>query len=282
MKNFSTQFNPQSPEVENPNIQEEKAEQHIEEERARCDWEFNLSTVVTSSSTGASTDTIGVIEFDPSDNLVATGGIARKIRVYSRKVTWLQHNDACDYYVCTPAKLSSLRWKPGSAGRVLGSGDYDGVVTEYDLDQKIPIFERDEHGTDGCLRLWSMHDARMIRVYMGHMNTRSFVGLSVWRTGGLLGCGSENNHVFVYDKRWGEPIWVHEFGVGSRDGRDPNFVSSVCWRQVGGEDGCTLGHLFWFLFFFFVGMLTKFFLCGCIILYKYWCCLFWYLASATS
>ena len=73
MKNFSTQFNPQSPEVENPNIQEEKAEQHIEEERARCDWEFNLPTVVTSSSAGASTDTIGVIEFDPSDSLVATG-----------------------------------------------------------------------------------------------------------------------------------------------------------------------------------------------------------------
>ena len=363
MKNFSTQFNPQSPEVENPNIQEEKAEQHIEEERARCDWEFNLSTVVTSSSAGASTDTIGVIEFDPSDNLVATGGIARKIRVYSVKsllpgenhsngehnVKSLQHNNAYDYYIWTPAKLSSLRWKPGSSGRVLGSGDYDGVVTEYDLDRKIPIFERDEHGgrriwsvdyshwnpfvgasgsddgtiqmwdprcegttnvakvrpsagggavccvefnpfggplvavgcadrraygydvrkmvdpvlifdghqkpvtyvrfldehmmvtsgTDGCLRLWSMHDARMIRVYMGHMNTRNFVGLSVWRTGGLLGCGSENNHVFVYDKRWGEPIWVHEFGGGSRDGCDPKFVSSVCWRQVG-EDGCTL------------------------------------------
>ena len=147
MKNFSTQFNPQSPEVENPNIQEEKAEQHIEEERARCDWEFNLSTVVTSSSAEASTDTIGVIEFDPSDNLVATGGIARKIRVYSVKsllpgenhshgehnVKSLQHNNAYDYYIWTPAKLSSLRWKPGSFGRVLGSGDYDGVVTEYDL-----------------------------------------------------------------------------------------------------------------------------------------------------
>ena len=346
----------------------EEEEEEEDGERVRRDWEFRLSTVVSSSCDGASSDTIGIIEFDPSDNLVVTGGIARKIRVYSvntllpgenhshgegADVTSLQHNNACEYYICTPAKLSSLRWKPDSAGRVLGSGDYDGVVTEYDLDRRIPIFERDEHGgrriwsvdyshwdplvgasgsddgtmqmwdsrcegiktvakvrpsgggsavccvefnpfggpliavgcadrraygydmrkmvdpvlvfeghqktvtyvrflddhtmvtsgTDGCLRLWSTDDARMIRVYMGHSNSRSFIGLSVWRTGGLLGCGSEDNRVFVYDKRWGEPIWVHEFGAGkwngNGDGDGPNFVSSVCWRQVG-EDGCTL------------------------------------------
>ena len=370
MRNFSMQFNPQTPELENPKIQEDQKRQHNteeeeeEEERSRCDWEFTHSTVVSSGTAGGATDTIGVIEFDPSDTLVVTGGIARKIRVYSVKtllpeenhehgehhVRPLEHNNACDYYIYTPAKLSSLRWKPGFSGGILGAGDYDGVVTEYDLHRKIPIFERDEHGgrrvwsvdyshwdpfvgasgsddgtvqmwdsrcdatesiakvrpsaggsaavccvefnpygdplvavgcadrraygydvrkmadpvlifdghqkpvayvrfmdermmvtsgTDGSLRLWSMDDGGMIRVYMGHVNTRNFVGLSVWRTGGLLGCGSENNHVFVYDKRWGDPVWVHGFEGGSRDGYDPNYVSSVCWRQSG-EDGCTL------------------------------------------
>ncbi|KAK2653829.1 hypothetical protein Ddye_013685 [Dipteronia dyeriana] len=330
----------------------------------RCEWDFNLSTVV-SSVAGAATDALGVIEFDPSDTLVVTGGIARKIRLYSVNsllagcggggVALLDHASAFEYCICTPAKLSSLKWRPGSGGRVLGSGDYDGVVTEYDLERKVPVFERDEHGgrrvwsvdysrwdpavgasgsddgtmqmwdprcdgggtcvatvqpsaarssvccvefnpfggglvavgcadrkaygydvrkmsdpvivfdghkktvtyirfldantlvsagTDGCLKLWNTNDSRTIRTYKGHVNSRSFVGLSVWRHGGLLGCGSENNHVFVYDRRWGDPIWVHGFESQlSRSARPAEtgtgFVSSVCWRQVG-DDHCTL------------------------------------------
>ncbi|XP_021803633.1 WD repeat-containing protein RUP2-like, partial [Prunus avium] len=99
-------------------------------------------------------------------------------------------------------------------------------------------------GTDGCLKLWDTEDSREIRTYKGHTNNRSFVGLSVWRNGGLIGCGSEDNRVYVYDKRWGEPIWLHGFGAvgeGSSGGCDEElgFVSSVCWRQVD-EEQCTL------------------------------------------
>ncbi len=372
MKSFGTKFGPptqpdqqthQRKRNEKQSIEEDKDED--KEERARCEWDFNLSTIVsstTSTSGGAVSDTLGVIEFDPSDSFVATGGIARKIRIYSLSsllpdehkhnnnvTTLLDHATACDYYMCTPAKLSSLRWKPGSGNRVLGSGDYDGVVMEYDLERKIPIFERDEHGgrrvwsvdyshwdpvigasgsddgtmqmwdprceggkvvatvqpnvsrssvccvefnpfggaliavgcadrraygydvrkmvdpvvvfdghgktvtyvrfldanmivsagIDGCLKLWNIDDSSVIRTYKGHVNNRSFVGLSVWRNGGLLGCGSESDQVFVYDKRWGEPIWVHGFEPVARAGCDLGFVSSVCWRQVG-EDQCTL------------------------------------------
>ncbi|KAE8723984.1 WD repeat-containing protein RUP1 [Hibiscus syriacus] len=327
---------------------------------ARSDWDFSLSTVISSTANATVSDTLGVIEFDPSNTILATGGIARKIRIYTlnpllpqeetQSIAFLDHVNACDYYICTPAKLSSLRWKTGSGGRVLGSGDYDGVVTEYDLERKLSIFERDEHSgrrvwsvdyshshpflgasgsddgtiqiwdtrcseggqcvakvqptaarssvccvefdpfgdalvavgcadmkayaydvrripepvytfdghtktvtyvrfldagtmvtasTDGCLKLWNVDDSRLIRTYKGHVNSRSFVGLSVWRHGGLLGCGSEDNQVFVYDKRWGEPIWVHGFEPMGRDRFDHGFVSSVCWRQVN-EDQCTL------------------------------------------
>lgn len=300
---------------------------------------------------------MGVVEFDPSGGLLATGGIARKIRVYDFKsllienevVSVLDHNSACDFCICTPAKLSSLRWKPGSGGRVVGSGDYDGVVTEYDLERRVPVFERDEHGgrrvwsmdyshcdpvlggsgsedgtmqmwdprceggkyvacvrpsgsrssvccvefnpfggalvavgcadkkaygydvrkmvdplmvldghskavsyvrfldhrtvvtsgTDGCLKMWDTEDHGPIRTYVGHVNSRRFVGLSAWRRGGLLACGSESNEVFVYDKRWGEPIWVHALEPANEQECERGFVSSVCWRQEG-EDGCTL------------------------------------------
>ncbi|XP_047322940.1 WD repeat-containing protein RUP2 [Impatiens glandulifera] len=316
------------------------------QQKPKFEWDFSLSAVV--SSAASLSDTLGVVEFDPSDTLFATGGIARKIRVYNLN-SLLSNGGACDYYICTPAKLSSLRWKPHSAGRVIGSCDYDGVVTEYDLEKRVPVFERDEHGgrrvwamdysnwdpviggsasddgtmqvwdprcdggssiaiirpsssnqipvcavefdpsggpmvavgcadrraygfdirrlsvpvfqldghkrtvayvrfldnqtvvtsgTDGCLKLWRTADQRPIRTYVGHVNARRFVGLSVWRNGGLLGCGSENNKVFVYDKRWGEPIWCN--GIGPNGQLGDAFVSCVCWRQMTAEDQCTL------------------------------------------
>lgn len=355
MKNFSSLQN-QIPESE---FAKEKGNHHNSSQQhettpLRCEWDINLVAAVSSSAIGAASDTLGAIEFDPSDSLLATGGIARKIRGYrlnslmpedQNGVALLDHGSACEFCICTPAKLSSLRWKP--AARVLGSGDYDGVVMEYDLDRKVPVFERDEHGgrrvwsvdyspadpvvgasgsddgtvqmwdtrcdgghcvavvqpsvvrspvccvefnpfggalmavgcadrkaygydrrkmtdpvlvfdghaktvtyvkfldgrtvvsasTDGCLKLWNTDDtaARVVRTYEGHVNSRSFVGLSVWRSGGLIGCGSENGRVFVYDKRWGDPIWVQEFNPVDRVG----LVSSVCWRQVG-ENECTL------------------------------------------
>ncbi|XVF50446.1 hypothetical protein PTKIN_Ptkin04bG0100900 [Pterospermum kingtungense] len=376
MKNFSSGFHPPVPPQERKNHEKEnigedkesQGDQNLEQTpaAARCEWDFVLSTVVSSVANTTTSDTLGVIEFDPSNTIVATGGIARKIRIYTlnyllpqdnvqfrgeqQNTAFLDHVNACNYYVCTPAKLSSLRWKPRSGGRLLGSGDYDGVVMEYDLERKLPIFERDEHdgrrvwsvdyshwdpfvgasgsddgtmqmwdprcsegggsvakvqptmarssvccvefnpfgdtliaagcadrkayaydvrkmvdpvhvfdghtktvtyvrfldaetmvsaGTDGCLKLWDINDSRLIRTYKGHVNSRSFVGLSVWRHGGLLGCGSEDNQVFVYDKRWGEPIWVRGFDQMARSGSENRFVSSVSWRQVH-EDQCTL------------------------------------------
>lgn len=323
---------------------------HDPTDRPRCDWDFSLSAVI--SSPAGSSDVIGVIEFDRTDSLFATGGIARKIRIYSLErlvkengaAASLDHSAACEYYLCTPAKLSSLKWKPGSGSRAIGSGDYDGVVMEYDLERRMPVFERDEHGgqrvwtidystwdpnfgasgsddgtiqmwdarsdagagaciapnrspvcgvefdpfagfqitvgcadsriygydvrrlvepvftleghrkavaytkfldsqtvvsssTDGCLMMWGTDDRRPIRRYTGHVNSRRFVGLSVWRKGGLLCCGSEDNQIFVYDKRWGDPVWVRGFAHPSPE---RSFVSGVCWRQTAEEDRCTL------------------------------------------
>ncbi|CAH2070257.1 unnamed protein product [Thlaspi arvense] len=297
----------------------------------RFDWDLSLSAVVSSASTGS--DAIGAIEFDPSGEILATGGIARKIRSY-RFSSWLgssSRDDRVESCICTPAKLSSLKWRPDLTGRVIGSGDYDGVVTEYDVEKGVPVFERDEHGgrriwsvdytlhngsvigasgsddgtvqiwdprngglektvrpgggvaaaicsvefdpfggpllavgcadrnayvydirrivdpivvldghtktvtyarfmdqhtivtgsTDGSLKLWDIANGRrVVRTCRGHVNSRNFVGLSVWRHGGLVVSGSENNEVFVYDKRWEEPVWVHGLGQAERLGCD--------------------------------------------------------------
>ncbi|GER50984.1 WD repeat-containing protein RUP2 [Striga asiatica] len=341
------------------------AEEDDEEEKPRCEWDFTLSAVISSSPTpSAAPDAIGVVEFDPTGEFLATGGIARKIRIYGTErslrpsAALLDHASACDFYLCTPAKLSSLKWRPGSGSRLLGSGDYDGVVTEYDLESRAPVFERDEHGgrrvwsldyhpgppplgasgsddgtvqmwdprcpdggrclptvrpgragpspvccvefdpcggplmaagctdraiymydlraissgptlvldghrgpvtytrfldfrtlvsssVDGSLIMWSTENGSPIRTFTGHANSRRFVGLSVLRDAGLLSCGSENNRVFVYDKRWARPIWDREFHrmadeEQKGDGRDPDFVSGVCWRQMAGDGRCML------------------------------------------
>ncbi|KAK1441482.1 hypothetical protein QVD17_07405 [Tagetes erecta] len=316
-----------------------KSSEKEETSSPKFEWEFEVSTVF-SSSDGLISDTIGVIEVNSLGTLFATGGIARKIRVYNLNST------SCQFNICTPAKLSCLKWKPWSAEKIMGSADYDGVITEYDLETQMPVFERDEHsgrrvwsmdyshcspvvgasgsddgtmqmwdprldggkcvgtveftspvccvefspfggafvaigcadrkgyiydvrnivgpvaifdgheravsytrfaddrtvvtsGTDGCLKMWNIQDQRLIRTYRGHTNQRRFVGLSIWRNRGLIGCGSESNQVFVYDKRWGEPIWVHGFEPDGRTRSEDGFVSSICWSQVG-EDECTL------------------------------------------
>ncbi|KAJ6417687.1 hypothetical protein OIU84_001128 [Salix udensis] len=139
MKNFPTKLHPHSQyhRTQESQNQETEAIEEQEEEKARCEWDFSLTTIVSSGgaadniSTPAISDALGVIEFDQTNSTIATGGIARKIRIYKlqsllphentgqdqvRGTTCLDHARACDYYICTPAKLSSIRWKPGSYG----------------------------------------------------------------------------------------------------------------------------------------------------------------------
>ncbi|MCO5549313.1 hypothetical protein L7F22_013455 [Adiantum nelumboides] len=62
------------------------------------------------------------------------------------------HDEAAVRIICTPAKLSSLKWRPLGAN-VIGCGDYDGVVTEWDVEQGLCLSERYEHSGQ---RIWSV------------------------------------------------------------------------------------------------------------------------------
>lgn len=62
------------------------------------------------------------------------------------------HDQAALNIICTPAKLSSLKWRP-LASNVIGCGDYDGVVTEWDVEQGLCLSERYEHSGQ---RIWSV------------------------------------------------------------------------------------------------------------------------------
>ena len=133
----------------------------------RCEWEFRLAATVPTTALPGASDAIGSVDFDPTSRLLATGGIARKIRMYD-VASMLLLDDSTGARagpgpgpatcICVPAKLSSVRWRPGGGGdasssSVVGCGDYDGVVTEYDVERGVASWERDEHAGR---RVWSL------------------------------------------------------------------------------------------------------------------------------
>ncbi|EFJ19649.1 hypothetical protein SELMODRAFT_444188 [Selaginella moellendorffii] len=146
-------------------------------------WAFRVRATIKPFASHA-TETIGSVAFDSSNELMATGGIARKIRVYDISAILdsedkQQQDQAADEddedglededeegrfvssrrrarntfdtdrsslsVICAPSRLSSLQWRPGKTGTI-ACGDYDGVVTEWSVERQIPLVERDEHG----------------------------------------------------------------------------------------------------------------------------------------
>ncbi|GLJ42702.1 hypothetical protein SUGI_0885300 [Cryptomeria japonica] len=157
-------------------------------EENKSEWDLKVCTVVGPSGTS---DSIGALAFDAKEyKWLATGGLARKIRLYNfnnlvdlqqscshedkeedlmdidgnsveqrnrfcgNDVLYVEHSSSIETAViCTSAKLSSLKWDPASGDLVICSGDYDGVVTEWDVERGIAVSERDEHGGR---RVWSV------------------------------------------------------------------------------------------------------------------------------
>ncbi|XP_047076089.1 WD repeat-containing protein RUP2-like [Lolium rigidum] len=123
----------------------------------RLEWDFRLAATVPSPALAGASDAIGSVDFDPAGRLLATGGIARKVRIYT--VADFLHpptqstSSSCSpaACICVPAKLSSVRWRP--EGGAVGCGDYDGVVTEYDAERGVASWERDEHAGR---RVWAL------------------------------------------------------------------------------------------------------------------------------
>ncbi|KAG0561464.1 hypothetical protein KC19_9G066500 [Ceratodon purpureus] len=162
---------------------------NLHTEAKEYSWDFRVVASVKSQNRNlTSTDVIGTIAFEKTNEHFATGGIARKIRVYAysslvsgisscdevddeddeedypeyykerrlRKrrnyTTDIDHARCCVHEVCTPAKLSSLQWHQ-ERPNLIACGDYDGVVAEWDLERTCAVSERDENGGQ---RIWSI------------------------------------------------------------------------------------------------------------------------------
>ncbi|GLJ46742.1 hypothetical protein SUGI_0985630 [Cryptomeria japonica] len=152
----------------------DKEEDDADKEKRMGSMGLVFRPVATFTSSGSeASDAISSIDFSPDGSHFATGGLARKIRLYSftgnqpagdmasgsRKRTCpaesaagLQKLDE----IYTPAKLSSLAWCPSDRS-VISCGDYDGVVTDWDAECGVAVVERYDHGGR---RVWSVDYSR--------------------------------------------------------------------------------------------------------------------------
>ncbi|MCO5591686.1 hypothetical protein L7F22_045677 [Adiantum nelumboides] len=161
------------------------------ESRITVQWHFDKWVCLTGGADGGS-DAIGDIAFDQSEAWFATGGIARKLRVFSLQtikdaatdlrsqgtdVAGLEEDEEAEEEEegeasgranrrCTGPELerdrccaevistaARLSSVQWAADTVIGCGDYDGVFTEWDVERGSALLERDGHGGK---KVWSI------------------------------------------------------------------------------------------------------------------------------
>ncbi|KAI7846252.1 hypothetical protein COHA_000232 [Chlorella ohadii] len=103
------------------------------------------------------TDIVCALEFEEHGWLLASAGVSKQVRVYSL-ASRLQHPGDESYLRplrChrMPSKLSCLAWNPDAPGTVTVA-DYDGVLSQVDMESGHLVAEVDEHSGR---RVWSVH-----------------------------------------------------------------------------------------------------------------------------
>ncbi|CAM6085333.1 unnamed protein product [Calypogeia fissa] len=224
-------------------------------------WQFRVvaSSRCKSPSLLAS-DVIGTIDFNQDGKYFATGGIARKIRIcsYEKLISVhegntessdedIRHEDSSDEdhdtrksssrkrrdlsvrdheyasagEICTPGKLSSVKWRPDGS-EVIGCGDYDGVVMEWNIEHGHTVSEKYEHcgqrvwsldyskvtptlsassSADGTVRVWSRGTDKSVSVLRpdsgNSICSAEFSPVADY----LIAVASADTNVYMYDIR---------------------------------------------------------------------------------
>ncbi|KAJ9563001.1 hypothetical protein OSB04_008161 [Centaurea solstitialis] len=105
-----------------------------------------------------SADIISSIEFDRDDELFATAGVSRRIKVFEFASVVNEQADAqCPVVVemSTRSKLSCLSWNKYTKSHI-ASSDYEGIVTVWDVTTRQSVMEYEEHEK----RAWSLDFSR--------------------------------------------------------------------------------------------------------------------------
>nr|DAD20367.1 TPA_asm: hypothetical protein HUJ06_021830 [Nelumbo nucifera] len=97
------------------------------------------------------------IEFDRDDELFATAGVSRRIKVFEFSSVVNEPTDVhCPIVeMSTRSKLSCLSWNKYTKNHI-ASSDYEGIVTVWDVDTRQSVMEYEEHEK----RAWSVDFSR--------------------------------------------------------------------------------------------------------------------------
>ncbi|XP_057522888.1 E3 ubiquitin-protein ligase COP1-like isoform X1 [Amaranthus tricolor] len=100
-----------------------------------------------------SANIVSSIEFDRDDELFATAGVSRRIKVFDFSSVVNEPADAhCPVVeMSTLSKLSCLSWNKFSKNQI-ASSDYEGIVTVWDVTTRQSVMEYEEHEK----RAWSV------------------------------------------------------------------------------------------------------------------------------
>ncbi|CAN4094209.1 unnamed protein product [Withania somnifera] len=167
-----------------------------------------------------SANIVSSIEFDRDDELFATAGVSRRIKVFDFSSVV---NEPIDVHcpvveMSTRSKLSCLSWNKFTKNHI-ASSDYDGIVTVWDVTTRQSVMEYEEHekrawsvdfsrtepsmlvsGSDDCkVKVWcTKQEAGVLNIDMKaniccvKYNPGSSVHIAV---------GSADHHIHYYDLR---------------------------------------------------------------------------------
>ncbi|CAG8736578.1 8493_t:CDS:10, partial [Dentiscutata erythropus] len=179
---------------------------------------------------------------------LASGSDDARVKIWSTT----QQNSICTLE--SQANVCCVKFNP-EIPHYVAFGSADHHIHYYDLRyNRQPVFIYKGHrkavsyvkfmgrnelisaSTDSTLKLWDIESHTCVRTYAGHVNEKNFVGLSV--SSDWIGCGSEDNCIYAYNKTLCKPIIKYKFGnINAVTGKetfndDPSlFVSSVCWKK---------------------------------------------------
>ncbi|KZV51230.1 hypothetical protein F511_05887 [Dorcoceras hygrometricum] len=105
-----------------------------------------------------SANIVSSIEFDRDDQLFATAGVSRRIKIFEFSSVV---NEPADVHcpvaeMSTRSKLSCLSWNKYTKNHI-ASSDYEGIVTVWDVATRQSVMEYEEHEK----RAWSVDFSRM-------------------------------------------------------------------------------------------------------------------------
>ncbi|XP_014240947.1 E3 ubiquitin-protein ligase RFWD2-like isoform X1 [Cimex lectularius] len=189
------------------------------------------------------------VDFNDVDTrLIASGSDDARVKLWSLN---MEHSVAC---LEAKANVCCVKFNPCSSCH-LAFGSADHCVHYYDLRNMkealcvfkghrkavsyVKFLNREDivsASTDSQLKMWNINSAHCLRSFVGHINEKNFVGLAT--NGDYIGCGSENNSLYVYYKGLSKQLFSFKFdavrSVLEKEKREEDvneFVSAVCWRQ---------------------------------------------------